>query len=227
MDSIRAYVINLDHRPDRRREMERQLDRIGWYAEFITAIRPPDSGNFPSIGARGCFESHLATLVKAGPLQSHVIIMEDDLNFVADFDLLWPGLMTELDNKDWSMFYPANSKTSGSSCRLLQIAPYAELPCAHFVMFHRDTVSRIIDGLKAIMARPAGDPRGGPMHVDGAYNTIRQQNPDIKTYISEPSLGYQRSSRSDIADQNRFDRIKIISPLVAALRIIKQTLQHH
>jgi glycosyl transferase family 25 len=61
-------IVNLVDRPDRRREVIAELDRIGGMApniSFYDAHRPDDTGGFPSLGARGCFESHLAVLRSA------------------------------------------------------------------------------------------------------------------------------------------------------------------
>jgi glycosyl transferase, family 25 len=58
-------VINLSERKDRRDDMEKQLGRIGWKAEFFGSVRPSDAGGFESVGARSCFESHLHTLRRA------------------------------------------------------------------------------------------------------------------------------------------------------------------
>ncbi|MEX1060616.1 MAG: glycosyltransferase family 25 protein, partial [Methyloceanibacter sp.] len=66
MDDTRLIsIINLEHRTDRRIAMQKQLSRIGWQAEFFAAIRPDIAADFPSIGARGCFLSHLAVLKNA------------------------------------------------------------------------------------------------------------------------------------------------------------------
>ena len=60
-----TFVINLPYRTDRRSEMQRELSRIGWNAQFFPAIRPASAGSFSSIGAHGCFLSHLAVLKAA------------------------------------------------------------------------------------------------------------------------------------------------------------------
>ncbi len=83
MSEIQKWVINLKDRTDRRREMIEQLERVGWSAQFFPAVRPADAGTFPSIGARGCFLSHLALLKQA--TSGHILLMEDDLNFVPQF----------------------------------------------------------------------------------------------------------------------------------------------
>ena len=86
----KIYVINLSTRPDRRKEAEKELARIDWRAEFFSAERPIDALGFPSIGARGCFESHLSVL-KLGLAQGeHLAILEDDLNFSRSFAERWP-----------------------------------------------------------------------------------------------------------------------------------------
>ncbi|HAX77040.1 MAG TPA: LPS biosynthesis glycosyltransferase, partial [Cyanobacteria bacterium UBA11372] len=53
---------------------------------MFPAIRPDDAGDFPSIGARGCFESHLAILKQAlADRLSNVLIVEDDLKISQRF----------------------------------------------------------------------------------------------------------------------------------------------
>jgi GR25 family glycosyltransferase involved in LPS biosynthesis len=75
------FVINLEHRTDRRRAMEKELSKIGWNAEFFPAIRPAEAADFPSIGARGCFLSHLAVLRRASETEARrLILVEDDVN---------------------------------------------------------------------------------------------------------------------------------------------------
>src|SRR5207237_8789897 len=81
------FVINLKNRTDRRFEMTRQLDCIGWQAEFTDADRPMCAAGFPSIGTRGCFMNHLVTLKRASAVDAHVVIMEDDLNFKSNFSI--------------------------------------------------------------------------------------------------------------------------------------------
>jgi hypothetical protein len=44
------------------------------------------------------------------------------------------------------------------------------------------------------------------MHVDGAYSMFRARRPDVVTLVASPSLGGQRSSRSDITANRWYDR---------------------
>lgn len=217
---INKFVLNLEDRKDRRIDMERQLSCIGWRAQFSGSKRPVEASGFPSIGARGCFESHLSQLKRG--IEHHVILMEDDLNFAPNFPAAWCAAIAALEATDWSIFYPAHGIT-GDADGLALIAPDVDIVCAHFVMFHKKVVPLIIAELEAIHSRPPGDPRGGPMHVDGAYQTIRRRHPEIKTYAFLPSLGYQRSSRSDIARGRFFDRIPALQPAMGSLRRLKNS----
>jgi hypothetical protein len=209
MIDFRKFVVNLESRPDRRSEMQEQLDRIGWTAEFIKAVRPDDRGSFPSLGARGCFLSHIEVLKRSE--DSNVILMEDDLSFIEDASQLWADAIGTLP-ADWSIFYPAHDLGSGL------LDPKTAVVCAHMIVLKGSIVRRVLSELQIIMSRPAGHEMGGPMHVDGAYSTIRAQNPDIRTYVLSPPIGYQRSSRSDIADQKFFDVLPMLRPIANAAR---------
>ncbi len=216
-----VFVINLEDRHDRRVVMQKQLASIGWQAEFFPAIRPSDAANFPSIGARGCYLSQLAVLKKGRDARTQrLIILEDDVNFVSEFNDHWRTAMAALETKKWSMFYPGHVLDNLPS-GLSLLAPATEVLCAHFVMINGSAIPIIIDGLETIMTRPSGHPLGSPMHVDGAYSTIRKHNPSLNTYIYSPSLGYQRPSRTDIGDLKWFDRVRALRPAVSFARRIR------
>lgn len=219
MDAIQRYVINLESRADRRAEMERQLKSVGWDAQFSQSTRPEEAAGFPSIGARGCFLSHLQMLRRGATVGHHVLLMEDDLDFSPGFSDRWQKTIELLDHKNWSIFYAGHALTDLPN-GLSTVDSAIAVQCAHFILFNRCVVHKVIDGLEKILNRQAGDPMGGPMHVDGAYSTIRKHHPSIETLIVSPPLGYQRPSRSDISDANWFDRISTLEPAVRTVRNI-------
>jgi hypothetical protein len=195
-----VHVINLPARTDRRAEMKREMERIGhrWDdVHVFDAIRPDDAGPFPSVGARGCFLSHLAVLKKAhGKPQ---LICEDDLKFTRDRDLLI-NTIGDLDRSEWDIFY-GGRQTEG----------------AHMIAFHPRCIARLVAYLEAMLDRPAGDPAGGPMHVDGAYKWFSKE-PGIIVRHAMPPLGNQRRSRTDIHALKWHDRTPVVAQAVAALR---------
>ena len=86
------FVINLPSRRDRYEEMCEQLRRVGlgWDSPKVThfpAFRPADDGGFRSIGAHGCFRSHLGVIEQAiaDGLDS-ILILEDDCNLSDEFN---------------------------------------------------------------------------------------------------------------------------------------------
>lgn len=89
---------------------------------------------------------------------------------------------------------------------------------AHFYGVNGRVLDRLVAFLELVMSRPPGHPDGGPMHVDGAFSTFRQQNPDVLTLAASPSLGWQRSSRSDIASNRWYDRTPVSRELVGLAR---------
>jgi hypothetical protein len=217
-----VFVINLAYRVDRRSEMEAELARVGWDdAEFFPARRPDEAGQFESIGARGCFLSHLEVLRLARDRKlDRLILLEDDLNFVTDFSTRWPSVLTDLERTDWSIVYGGHILT-GLRGPLALVDPARPVRCAHFMVIGGDAIDLLVQGLETILSRPKGHPLGGPMHVDGAYSTIRLHHPSLKTFAAFPALGFQRASRTDIADQKWFDRIRAFDSAVRVVRNIK------
>jgi hypothetical protein len=211
----RIYVINLPQRRDRRREMARQLRMIGTgfsssSVRLFEAVRPQTQDSFPSIGARGA-------------------ILEDDLDFIPGFSSKFGAVAEELGREDWSMFYGGyvlpDSSQPQSNRALIPADPSLRIQTAHFIALRGPAIGEVVDYLETLLARPGGDPRGGPMHVDGAYSWFRQAFPQRLTLLATPQLGFQRSSRSDIHDLRWFDRVPGFRHTVAGLRQIRNRVR--
>jgi hypothetical protein len=222
----RVFIINLASRQDRRKEMKDQLASIGkrlqpGKIELFEALRPNSAGGFPTIGTRGCFESHLGVLSQAKRMGlKSVLILEDDLNFSADYPHLQATVGDALRSKDWSIFYGGYrvDLPLTSECTLASWPPEALVTCAHFIGFRGDAIAAAADYLEGITQRQPGDPEGGPMHVDGAYSWLRRTHPQFITLMSVKQLGYQRASRTDIHSLAWYDRWVGVRQLIAALR---------
>ena len=208
-----------------------QLRRVGAAGDarvaFFPARRPADSGPFPSLGARGCFESHLAVIRQAiEDGIERLLIVEDDFDFVRDINCRGPEVMSALATEPWDIFYGAsiidveNEPSLHSDVHgLCILGPNIAVETASFVGIARPALLLLEPFLLAILGRPAGSPDYGPMHVDGAYSIFRQEHPSIRTLACKPSIGGQRASRSDIAT-NTFllDRFVLTRPLANQLR---------
>ena len=230
----RIFVINLTSRADRRREMSQQLHRIGLKlghgpVELFQAVRPDDAGEFPSIGSRGCYLSHLGVLRRALSLDLRsILVLEDDLDFSDDFADAMPHVAARLANEPWAMFYgggrmdAAPRRSPASGCVVLD--PDEGVGTTHFYGLRGPIIAELADYLQLLLERPAGHPDGGPMHVDGAYCWFRRRRPEYLTLIASPELGYQRLSRTDVHALRWYDRSLGVRHLMSLVRRVRRTM---
>ena len=228
----RTFVLNLPHRKDRRREMGAVLRRAGmdWQpgrVELFEATRVAEAGPFPSVGAHGCFLSHLRMLRRGRELGvSRLLLMEDDLEISPGFGGVVDQFARRLAEDDWGFAILGHDGLirlpSGEAPRLevIRNGVYTN----QFYAVHGAILDRLIAYLEAVLTRPAGHPDGGPMHVDGAFTMFRDQNPDVRTLLACPNLGWQRASSSDITT-NWIDRTPVIRSLGRVARLIKRRLE--
>ena len=229
------YVINLASRGDRRREMRDQLDRLGLSFHHPKVIlfkaECPDTAHpFDSIGAKGCFQSHLALLknAKARGLSS-ILILEDDGDFADHISNANAPDLAALQTNDWDMvhlgydpaFAPADWRYS--KMPLVDLAPDHVLQQSHMILLSDAAIRQAVNYFELMLSRPPGHPEGGPMDVDGAYNWFRAAHPDLKTFASPTPWSLQRPSRSDIRSKNWKDHV----PMAQTLRHLKAQAKHH
>lgn len=222
----RIYVVNLPERTDRRRAITQELDRAGMpltpgKVEIFPAIRPTETLEFPSIGARGCFLSHLSILKQAKQDGlANVLILEDDLAISPAFFQLQITLVKQLREASWDFVFLGHTQDSVQPAENVLQHWTKPLLTTHFYGVNGRTIDRLVDFLEVLQQRPAGHPDGGPMHLDGGYNTFRAQNPDTTTLIAVPILGEQRGSRSDITLSWR-DRTPVVRQVASLVRLSK------
>jgi glycosyl transferase, family 25 len=219
---MRTWVINLPDRPDRRQEITDELARVGWPGpvEWIAALRPSERGEFPTIGYRGCFLSHMKAMVEARRVAEPVcIVLEDDCEFVAEPARII-GTIAALERYRWDFCYLGYCEvlaTEADENGLGVLPPHLRATGSHCYAVHRPALDDLLDTLDRISCRTAGNPLGGPQSPDGGFNTWRVQNPERITLAALPALAGQRSSRSDVSPQ-WFDRVPGLRELAAAAR---------
>jgi len=228
-DQVR--IINLVDRPDRRREMIRELEHVGATGPdlaFHDARRPSEAAGFETVGARGCFESHLAVLRAARDANARsLLLLEDDLDFIRDGRRRGSETLTALLGQSWDFFYGAHLLGANGRRGLAKVEPDEPVITASFVGFNGRVLAPLVEFLEAMLLRPPGSPDYGPMHVDGAYTVFRLHHPEYTTFAAFPPLGRQRSSPSDITPSNMIlDRWQGTRPLAALLRRGYNRLRH-
>jgi len=208
-------LVNLPYRTDRRAEFGVQLKAIGLSYDHpgvhvLGAIRPKSAEGFPTVGARGCFLSHLQILRQAvADGRDRVLICEDDLDFTAEILSRLPAITATLETSAWSIFYGGyGGKAIGGDVApgLVRVEPGFEIPCAHFYAVRGPAIADLVAYLEGILSRPTGHPEGGLMHYDGALCWFRRAHPQYSTLAAVPEIGFQRASRTDIHALKWFDR---------------------
>lgn len=231
-----VVVINLSHRTDRLREVTDELAKIGLHFDGqkvrrFDAVKPDRPAGFATIGARGCFLSHLGVLelaVEQG--WPGVTIVEDDMDFAGDLYRRLPVVLEQLGAVNWGFFHGGtNHAVAGTSigvdAGLLSVDPRTGIGLTHFIAMHGPVVAMARDYLRAILTREPGDPAGGPMDVDGAYCHFRADHPDVLTVIAMPPLAVQRPSFADVRERKWFDRVGILAPVLKMVRRIKRAVR--
>lgn len=223
-----CQIINLPYRKDRAKVISNEVKHAGMplrtgKVELFPGIRPADAGPFPSVGAHGCFMSHLSILRKAhAEGLRNILVIEDDLAISDRFADVADRLVEQLQDQDWGFAYFGHELDLPKPEDVPSLIAYGKpIVTAHFYAINGPLLERLLTFFDALLQRPPGHPDGSPMHVDGAYSTFRMQNPDVLTLVANPSLGWQRSSRSDIYPNQWFDRWPLVREMVALLRPIK------
>lgn len=227
----RAYIINLLDRPDRREEVKEEFDKIGLsipndQVRFYTATRPTERGNFHSVGARGAFTSHRNVLDQAlADKLQNVLVFEDDVSFRNVGESCISQIIARLSHTDWDLIYfgyvtPSDQALAGP------LIPWKDITIGtHFYAVNGRFMTRMLEHMLHSEAGPAGDPERGPTSADGIHNRMRLQDPDIRVFLSSPSLAFQRSSRTDLQPVSIYDRLPLLAPGMRVVRKIKHQMR--
>lgn len=203
-------IVSLATRKDRRRLMMRELKRVGLAddprVKFFDAVRPDDAGVFSSIGAHGCYLSHLAILKDAAAKGMSVLILEDDCDFTSKAS-------TYEGARPWDIFYGGYWAERPDNLR------NSDIIGSHVMGFTAPTAKRVAEYLDSLR-RDADCPS-----IDGAYVWFRRAYPDVRTLFAQPTIGNQRASRTDIGDQKLIDRLPLVRDAMEFARRIRNVFR--
>jgi len=227
-------VINLPDRTDRYREVSQQLAELGMgftpgKVEIYAATRPTELAGFPSLGARGCYLSHLAILRDARDRGvESVLVMEDDCEILPKNLGRVARVAEELRGREWGFVHLGHIESLPEG-----VAPDAEptliefdgpVQTAHLYGVHGRVLGPLVEYLEACLLREPGDPEGGPMHVDGAFAMFRTAHPEVVTLLAQPNMAVQRSSRSDITFRS-FEQVPGLKQAMGFARRLRRRLK--
>jgi len=211
--------------------MAQQLARIGVgydhpQVRLFAAERPETAGDFPNIGTRGCFLSHLNVL-KDAVAQGFdcILVLEDDAEFTSRFCNMTTAQAEQIATTPWEMFYFGSQYTPDLSTDVdhgffTSVAEPVPLKLGHATMLKKAAFVPLVPYLEAMLTRKIGDAKGGPMHVDGAYSWFKNDVAGIRTMVMKERWIGQRASRTDIHDLDWKENI----PFINALRRLKNLI---
>lgn len=226
-DEIR--LINLASRPDRRRSALSELERAGISSQgprfrLRVSEKPTEAMGFPSPGVRGCFTSHREVLRDAANAGAQsVLVFEDDIAICNVDAQAVSEISRQLATMPWAVVYfgyirPQPKRFSTGLHRTDE-----RTMGGHFYGIRGPMIERMVEFMDACELRPPGDPRGGPMFRDGAFNHYRKLHPETAVYLASPALGVQRSSRTDLHELRLYDRLPILKSLAQSIRSLKSS----
>jgi GR25 family glycosyltransferase involved in LPS biosynthesis len=227
-----AYLINLRERKDRLASATKEFARAQWEfgsrgVQLYVAQRFADRAGFPSPGVRGCFYSHWGCLRAAHSQgQKSVLVMEDDIALSSSLQKLTPAIISRLESNPWDILYLGHEgtgkiKRATSGTTEIRLIPFkGEIRGCHFYAVNGRVFGHLLDHLERVAGGKEGDQQFGPMPIDGALNIFRRTNPDVVGLIATPKLGWQKSSRSELAPRF-FDSFQLARPLINVFRNVK------
>lgn len=227
-------IINLESREDRRLEVTSEFARLGLAIDgdrikFHTASRFDAAHPFPSIGAKGCFYSHLAVLEEAKSKKfESVLILEDDCDFIGTIESAFLRATEALLATDWDIFFGGHEDLVCDENLTEAIQPIKSgswIRGTHFVAFRKTAIDAILPFLHEEIEHLANDPLGASRGIDAAYTHFGRKFPEFRYFVAWPKLGYQRPSRTDVQEPSAYDRLPLINSIVVPARKLKRFLK--
>lgn len=233
-----CFLINLPERGDRLRSAKRQFKRLGWKmgvggVQIFAAHKFAEPAGFPNAAHRGCSRSHLECLREAQRRRcASILIIEDDIALSSCLLRIAPSVDRILKQGDWGFIYFGHYGTgfdqiadrNTDSGQISFDEWRQDLLTTYFYAVNGSIFPMLIDHLSTVENGLPGDQEMGPMPIDGAMNIFRRKNPSIQCLIANPKLGWQSSSRSDIAPR-RLDAITYLRPVGGFLRGVKEAFR--
>jgi GR25 family glycosyltransferase involved in LPS biosynthesis len=142
---VKFFLINLEKDKEKLKWCKKVIgDRFEF--EVFKGIIPDDAGSFPTIGMRGCHESHVKIWEKAKSLTDFnlVVIMEDDIVLSKNFDSQFKKALEVMKQQDFEvgLFYDCfRGEIPGDDIALLNSTSYN----LHFYAVKPHTVQKCID----------------------------------------------------------------------------------
>jgi hypothetical protein len=219
------YCINLEHRPERWKQAQREFDKVG----ITDRVKRFDAIYDKENPKRGCYESHMGVIRLAHERKlKNVLIFEDDVAFLDCFsEQKFSKSIETLKTKEWGFFYIGGlekrifPRKEYRSLKELGLAEYDEefdylMKCFAVGWAHSFAVN------SSIFAKIAEDyeddvwselVRMFDSHLDRYYSEVfPHRHSQTETYVCVPSFTSQYNVESDLTKSRMNKSLRVQPP---------------
>jgi hypothetical protein len=184
---MKAYYINLDRRPDRRKHIENEFRKQGTVIDYerIEAVDMPDFGNL------GCTDSHIIAMEKfISGEEEYCIIFEDDFFFTRKFSKSF-----KFPECEWDVILISGNVLDAIDCGVPGFKKVIDAQACSGYIVHRNFAPKLLANFKE--GRDLlSEHKDIPKHAIDIYWKLLQ--PTSRWFVCEPKFGIQAPGYSDI-----------------------------
>lgn len=223
MNDIDYFLINLKYRNDKLKHSILQLKKINATPMILSVEKPQDVLNFHSIGARGCYESHMKILeiiIESKKVNNLFCVCEDDILFTEEFVNEYHNIINKIKYiKNWDIIYGHSRKRDFYNKIMFEKIITAHRGTHLYILNYNSSI-KLYDYLRknynkhknmAVDTIPFKD-----FDVFAPNRTLVYQNKKLKSDIGNPSSFYH----TDIEFYITIDNIKLDKELFDNRNII-------
>lgn len=193
----KVFCINLERRPDRRKEAEAEFAKHGIEVEFINGVDGKDlhipmqwvseDESYVVPGDLGCVMSHMNVVLMAKQLGlKNVFVFEDDADLHPNFNELFADYIQRLPD-DWAMLYLGGNHMEVPKMVADNVARISKTFTTHAYGYTEKVYDEMIAGWSAVNEK-----------IDISLSKLHKKYP---CYIFRPHIVGQRESYSDILNK--------------------------
>ena len=230
-DQVR--IINLPERADRQRAVEAELAAIGIDSivapiSFFEGRRPssePDlPGRFRPNGAQISHREVIREALAAG--KNTLLVLEDDIFFRAQPAEKVSEIVAAMHTTPWDVIYfgylePNERQLTGGPLATWQ----GRVIGGHFCGMNRRFMEQILAFMDGFGSPGPDGETVSPTYRDGAFNLFVEKNPDFIRRLAVPNLAIQRSSRTDLHENQFYDRTPFLRESLGLIRALRNHLR--
>ncbi|MEM9681469.1 MAG: hypothetical protein AAF901_14195, partial [Bacteroidota bacterium] len=223
-------------RKDRLSSIRKQIKRLdlGDKAQWFPGLKFKEPGEFPKASVRGCVMSNYEILAQAAKDKvKHLLMLQEDCVFSRRLIHSETKILEQLNSLDWDFVYFGyqlyldNQKVSSpkeSEHFFPLVDPTQNIRQTHFWACHQRVTQRLVTFMENTFDRPRNHPDCGPMYFDGYMNEFRRRNPDVKTLIAKPMLGWQLYSASNL-NPSKLDKSLLLTLPLGPIRAMRNVFR--